>query len=508
MNNDLRQEFAIYPAIHLKNGRSIDFTFREDNLEPVLELPDPLESAKFWIKQGASWLHVMNVDAAFDEEASHSWALVEQLCQLPVRIQYSGGIRTEADISWAIEKGVDRLLVNAAAIETPELIADAIANHGPERIALAINTNPHGKVVTRGWQEAGGVEAVVLCIQMKQLGVMTVVHTRVMEDGTMTGVDLDVSSQLAQLTGLDVVVGGEIRSMDDVLDCYNQNGITGILMGKALHSGEIDLADALNETAQQLTFEASIPKWKQDQLSVKAKARYELTRKRLLENFEPQAGQRVLDAGGGNGLDSLFLAGLDLQVDLVDRSSAMLHDFENLNDEYRLQRPVTVHQQDLRRLRHLFPEEVFDLALCHNVIQYTAHWEAVIAAITRTLKPGGLLSLVTRNHHAAPYTADIMGLPESELTAMLDSHIGHSSVFDSDLTLFSPEYLTGWFQRNGFEVLADYGVFCLHAHPAINDVQDEDSLLLSRIVTLDTAMGDRSPHKQTARYLQFILRRC
>ena len=506
MTPDLQQHFSIYPAIHLKNGKSIDFTFREDNLDPVLELPDPLESARFWIEQGANWLHVMNIDAAFDEEASHSWALVEQLCDLPVRIQYSGGIRSEADITWAIEKGVDRLLINAAAIETPELIADAITQHGSERIALAINTNAHGKVVTRGWQEAGGVEAVVLGIQMKQLGVMTLVHTRVQEDGTMTGVDLDVSSQLAQLTGLDVIVGGEIRSMDDVLDCYNQDGITGILVGKALHSGEIDLEGALKETAQQLSLEASLPKWKQDQLSVKAISRYTLTRRRLFEHFEPQPSQRVLDAGGGNGLDSLFLAAHDLQVDLVDRSRAMLHDFENLSNDYRLQRTVNVHRQDLRRLGHLFPEPVFDLALCHNVIQYSSHWEAVLEAVLRTLKPGGLLSLVTRNHHAAPYEADIIGLPESDLTAMLVSHTGRSSVFDSDLTLFSPEYLHGWFQRNGCHVLADYGVLCLHAHPALTHV-DNESLVLSKIEALDIEMGCRSPHKDVAHYLQFIVRK-
>lgn len=263
--------------MHLKNGKSFDFAENDQTESALPELLEPVACAKYWIEQNAKWIHVINVDAAHDEDASHNWAMVERICELPIYVQYGGGIRTMEDIDWAIRIGVTRVLINTAAVENPKLVAEAVAKHGSEKFALSINTGPEGEVMTHGWRMAGGLQAVTLGIQMYHLGITTAVHSRIKPDGSMSGGDLETSKELAQLTGLNVIVGGEVRDMDDVVECYNHAGITGVLIGKALHTGKIDLKRALRATSRKIAFESGLPQWKQEQKTLKGQIRYELS---------------------------------------------------------------------------------------------------------------------------------------------------------------------------------------------------------------------------------------
>ena len=251
--------------MHLKNGQSFDFTEHEQDESALPDLLEPVACAEYWIEQNAKWIHVINVDAAHDEDATHNWSLIESICKLPINVQYGGGIRNMEDIDWAIRIGVTRVLINTAAVENPLMVAEAVAKHGSERFALTINTDPQGEVMTRGWRMSGGLQAVTLGVQMYRLGITTAVHTRIQPDGSMSGADLDVSKELAQLTGLNIIVGGEVRDMDDVVECYNHEGVTGVLIGKALHTGKIDLKRALRATTRKIAFESGLPEWKQEQ---------------------------------------------------------------------------------------------------------------------------------------------------------------------------------------------------------------------------------------------------
>lgn len=496
-------DFVIFPALHLKGGRSFDFTENAPDKAAIPELPEPVASAEYWVEQNAKWIHVFNVDAAHDEDASHNWPLIERICKLPINVQYGGGIRTLDDIDWAIRIGVTRVLLNTAAVENPVLVAEAIARHGSERFALSINTDPEGEVMTHGWRMSGGLQAVTLGVQMVQLGITTAVHTRIQPDGSMSGADLQVSKELAQLTGLNVIVGGEVRDMDDVVECYNHQGISGILIGKALHTGKIDLKRALRTTSSKIAFETGLPQWKQEQQSLKARLRYELSTRNLFNHLPGNKPLRTLDAGGGNGIDSLRLAKMGYPVDLVDTSLSMLHDFTATAELAGMENAVTTHSFDIREIRKKFTADSFDLVLCHNVIQYSDDWQDLLHAMLAPLAEGGIFSLITRNKHAVPYDATLDNYELNELPRLLEEPHSKSGIFDADISFFTTRFLSDWLSRHGFKVMADYGVFCLYNHRDVVSRYD-DNAPINKLLTLEKHLGSQSPYKDTARYIQLI----
>ena len=130
------RNFDILPALHLSQGRLVDLAASTDSDELVLNDTDQLSAARQAIEHGAQWLHVINVDTSFDPTASHDWDLLEQICQLPVKVQYGGGIGNAQNIERAIAAGVSRVLLSTLAITSPELVSEAIVKHGREHFAL------------------------------------------------------------------------------------------------------------------------------------------------------------------------------------------------------------------------------------------------------------------------------------------------------------------------------------------------------------------------------------
>ncbi len=496
-------DFLIFPAMHLKNGKSFDFTENEQDESAIPDLLEPIACAEYWIEQDAKWIHVINVDAAHDEDADHNWPLVERICQLPIYVQYGGGIRTMEDIDWAIRIGVTRILINTAAVENPAMVAQAITKYGSERFALSINTDPEGKILTHGWRMPGGLQAVTLGIQMYHLGITTAVHSRVQLDGSMSGADLEVSKEFAQLTGLNVIVGGEVRDMDDVVECYNHQGICGVLIGKALHTGKIDLKRVLRATSRKLAFESGLPQWKQEQQSLKGQIRYDLSAQNLFNHLPKDKLLRTLDAGGGNGVDSLRLAKMGYPVDLVDRSLVMLHDLQSTADQLGLGNAIKTHSLDIREIRKRFAADSFDLLLCHNVIQYSDDWEDLLLSVLAPLTSGGMFSLMTRNQHAVPFDAALDDYELDELPALLEEPHGKSGVFDADISFFTVGFLTKWLEQHGCSIISDYGVFCLYNHYSVSGLYD-DVATIAKLHTLEKHLGNQSPYKETARYIQII----
>lgn len=505
------RHFDIFPALHLSQGRLVDLTAEPTSDQPILDDDtDQLAAARHAIDHGANWLHVVNVDTSFDPAARHDWALIEQLCQLPAKIQYAGGLDSEQDIDRAIESGVSRVLLNSVAIASPDIVSAAIIKHGRERFALAITASSDGVVVGRDWEAVGGLEALTLAIQMNQLGISTLVHSRLQPDGTMSGTDLDNSSELAELSGMDVIVGGEVRDLQDVVDCYNRPGITGVLIGKALQAGQFSLGDALDETRSTLAFESGVPQWKEAQQTVRVRLRRRLSHDYLMRHVSQLYGStprlRVLDAGGGNGHASLPIAQSGAFVDVVDRSMAMLHDLETSAEAIGLQGQIKAHAHDIRGIRNLFEPETFDVLICHNVIHYSPAWEELLFSMIAPLKSGGLFSLVVRNWYAEPYRINVNDHTAEELPALLERTRGPSRVFDADVLFFSSAYCQGWLCKQGFDILGDYGLLCRA------DEQQElpasgDQMLLEKLQALESSMGELVPYKHTARYLQIIARK-
>jgi phosphoribosylformimino-5-aminoimidazole carboxamide ribotide isomerase len=498
--------FSIFPAIHLRNGEVVRFT-QGDTQNPVVFHTDPIACARHWIAQGAKWLQVINLDAAFNEDATNNWNLVEKICQLDVDIQFGGGIRSMDDVHWAMKSGINRVIIGTAAVVNPELMASAIAEYGSDAIVLAIDADAEGEVQIHGWRAGGSVQASGLAIQMRQLGVTSAIHTSIHLDGSMTGIDLEASIELARISGLNIIVGGGIGSQEDVLECYNNEGINGVIIGKALYTGKVDLKIALRTARQKDSFESSVPKWKADQKSTWARFSYELVENNLKKHIPVDSPPlRILDAGGGNGLDSLALARMNHQLDIVDTAQAMLDDANANAALAGVSGRINTHAIDILNIGKKFDKAEFDMVLCHNVAQFVDDIEPLLDGLFKVLNPGGRLSLIVPNQYSLPYQAAFQKDYLDEAYELLDQREQYSTIFNVDEHEFRADELIDWCKQKGYRVEKHYGIRCMYNYWGTNE-EKEDSEVYEKLKKLEFSLTDREPYKHTARLFQLIIRK-
>ncbi len=497
-------KFTIFPAIHLRNGEVVRFTQGDTN-KPVVFHNDPLACAQQWIDEGAEWLQVINLDAAFNEEASNNWTLIEKICQLDVNIQFGGGIRGMDDVHWAMKSGIKRVILGTAAVNNPQLMADAIAEYGSDSIVLAIDTDAEGEVQIHGWRAGSSVQASGLAIQMRQLGVTSAIHTSIHLDGSMTGIDLEASIELARISGLNIIVGGGIGSLEDVLECYNNEGINGVIIGKALYTGKVDLKQALRIARQKDSFENSVAEWKAEQKTTWAKFSYELVENNLNKHIPVDSPPlRILDAGGGNGLDSLALARMNHQLDIVDTSQKMLDDANANAALAGVSGRVRTHSIDILNVGKKFNKDEFDMVLCHNVAQFFDEIEPLLDVLFRVLKPGGILSLIVPNQYSLSYQAAFLDEDLDEAYELLDQEQQYSPVFGVDIQEFRADELIKWLEQKNYRVEKHYGIRCMYNYWGTNE-EKEDAEVYEKLKKLEFALTDREPYKHTARLFQLII---
>lgn len=237
--------FTVYPAIDLHHGEVVRLQFGDLDRKTVFGT-DPVAIAHQWIATGATWLHIVNLDGAFDESGARNWQLLPKLANLGANIQFGGGIRSLQQIAQALNRGVTRVVIGTAAVEDPDIVEDAVRRFGPERIAVGIDARD-GLVRTRGWKSDSQLSPLDLGLQMAALGIQTIIYTDISRDGVLVGVNAQATTRLAQETGLNVIASGGVASIDDVRRTkalYN-DGVTGLIVGRALYDGKLDLKDAL-----------------------------------------------------------------------------------------------------------------------------------------------------------------------------------------------------------------------------------------------------------------------
>ena len=238
--------FSIYPAIDLRNGRVVRLQYGDPNKQTTFG-DDPVAMGKKWIDAGTNWLHVVNLDGAFDEKGTANWQALPKLAKLGVNVQFGGGIRTIDDVARVLEYGVTRAILGTVAIEHPEMVAEAVKRFGSEHIAVGIDARD-GRVKTRGWQTDTETSPTQLGLNMKDLGIQTIIYTDISRDGVLTGVNATATAELAQATGLNVIASGGVATLDDITRCHalaNQ-GVIGVITGRAIYDGRIDLTEAIN----------------------------------------------------------------------------------------------------------------------------------------------------------------------------------------------------------------------------------------------------------------------
>ena len=238
--------FKIFPAIDLRAGRVV--RLQEGNpARQTIYGADPAQMAEKWLGAGAHWLHVVNLDGAFDENDTLNHTALRAILEIAKRfraqIQFGGGLRALGMIETALQLGVHRVVLGTIAIEQPQLIVNAIENFGADKIAIGIDARD-GVVRVRGWQSNTGIRATDLALQMRDIGIRTVVFTDISRDGLGSGLNIASTRALADASGVDVIASGGIHTLDDVIAAREAN-LAGVIIGRALYEGTIDLKEAL-----------------------------------------------------------------------------------------------------------------------------------------------------------------------------------------------------------------------------------------------------------------------
>ena len=238
--------FTVYPAIDLRGGKVVRLK-EGDPARLTAYGEDPAEMAGRWLKAGARWLHVVNLDGAFGESDAVNRAALKAILEVAkswaAQVQFGGGIRSLEAMEAVLSLGVGRVVLGTIAAEKPAVVAEALQRFGPERIAVGIDARD-GLVRIRGWKENSEIAAVDLALQMQRLGLKMVIFTDVSRDGLGSGLNIASTQALAEKSGLDVIASGGVHTIDDVI-AAREAKLAGVIIGRALYEGTIDLEEAL-----------------------------------------------------------------------------------------------------------------------------------------------------------------------------------------------------------------------------------------------------------------------
>ena len=231
----------LYPAIDLLNGQAV--RLRQGKKEDVTVYGDPIELAHKWRSLGGTWLHLVDLGAAFDG-ATRDLPLIRRIVEaFEGPVELGGGLRTLEDIALRMEAGVTRCIIGSAAVDHPELVQEA-CQRWPGRIAAGIDAK-NGLVATHGWVDVSRITATDLALQMKVFGVDTVIYTDGSRDGMLQGPNVPATRALVEATGMKITGSGGVSSIRDLLE-LKEAGCAGAILGKALYDGAFTLPEALD----------------------------------------------------------------------------------------------------------------------------------------------------------------------------------------------------------------------------------------------------------------------
>ena len=239
--------FQVIPALDLRGGRVVRLRQGDYERETVYDA-DPGARARRFVEQGAARLHVVDLDGAREGEARSEPALRAVLAGAgPVPVQMGGGIRSLERIEALLELGIDRVILGTAALEAPELVRGA-AERFPGRVILALDARD-GLVAKHGWTETGKLTVEQLLERFADLPLAALLYTDIGRDGMMTGPNIEATRALARVTVVPVLASGGVRSREDLVALARTRVIAGVIVGRALYDGAIDLPSALEEVA-------------------------------------------------------------------------------------------------------------------------------------------------------------------------------------------------------------------------------------------------------------------
>jgi phosphoribosylformimino-5-aminoimidazole carboxamide ribotide isomerase len=232
----------IFPAVDILNGRCVQLV--QGKRESATVYGDPLSCATRWLDEGATALHVVNLDGAFGSSSANAALITDLVRKSSLEIELGGGIRSLEDARYWLETGVDRIIISTLATQDPACIRTLAREFGSGRIMPGVDAKG-GQIAVHGWQETVG-DYLNWAVRFEQLGAGSLLYTNVDVEGLQQGVRLEPVKRLIDRVGIPVVVAGGVSSRSDVTG-LREAGAHGVVLGSALYSGKISLADALEE---------------------------------------------------------------------------------------------------------------------------------------------------------------------------------------------------------------------------------------------------------------------
>ena len=241
-------EFVIFPAIDLRGGQVVRLQTGDPAKQTTYSL-HPEEVAEKWLEAGAVWLHVVNLDGAFDQPDSANQRALQKIITranaVGARVQFGGGLRTREAVERALQSGVQRAVVGSMAVEHPQTISNLVNSWGADRLAASLDAK-NGIVQVHGWKGTSGLNATEAARSLAESGLCWLVFTDIERDGLLGGLNVEATCQVAQASRLKVIASGGVAGVEDILQA-RKAGLAGVIIGKALYEGKIKLETLLKE---------------------------------------------------------------------------------------------------------------------------------------------------------------------------------------------------------------------------------------------------------------------
>ena len=231
----------IYPAIDLHNGRAV--RLYKGDYNQVTDYGNPLDVARRWKKCGASFLHLVDLDGAKAGNSLNLNAVKEIIDNVDISLELGGGIREESQVDELLKMGLNRVIIGSKALDL-EFVKRLIDKHGSDKIVVGLDSR-NMLISTHGWLDMTDINAFDFALKLKEIGVKHIIFTDISKDGTLDGINAEQTAKMVS-SGLNIIASGGAKSNDDIR-IAKEIGCSGIILGKSIYNGDINLKEAIEK---------------------------------------------------------------------------------------------------------------------------------------------------------------------------------------------------------------------------------------------------------------------